>query len=501
MSSINITASNISQYFTVSNSTYYFVGNGSTFTSNNNGINNSTAKTTLTAKYNFPKVTFNYSYSSEARYDKLTITVGSTTVADALSGVGNSSWTGAVRKGTIITFQYIKDSSNHGNNDKCTFSNIMVEEPGGNKNIYIGIDNKARHVKKLYIGINGIARKIKKGYIGVNGKARLFYSAGSNIGQMVDLGYTSNGRWYMGSASFNGYACFIGGVYGENYDKTATNYLEVFNNSLTQSFPTTIFISTYQINSAVLKSSQLMIPCTKDSFNTSWTNTRINSSEKMNDGVNSASNLSNYVVSCNDQDIYFIDSSLTVTAKNNFFGSNNYGGNGKSVGANNNYVIFTGGRWGSGSWDKKDYTYAIDSSMTEHSVSSAGIAADDIATVTLNNNIIFAGGDNHMPNLSYAPTKTVSCFNSSLTHTYLDDLVNTTSKDDYTYTKTGTVCGDFAIFGTNYLNLYDSSLTQTVNTSLKYPHNEGSLASTENYAIYKGNYKYSAGYADALNIY
>nr|DAE09674.1 MAG TPA: hypothetical protein [Myoviridae sp. ctjhW4] len=46
------------------------------------------------------------------------------------------------------------------------------------KNIYIGVDNKPRHVKKLYIGINGIARKIKKGYIGVNGKARLFYIGG-----------------------------------------------------------------------------------------------------------------------------------------------------------------------------------------------------------------------------------------------------------------------------------------------------------------------------------
>lgn len=104
MSKVNITASNISQYFTVSNSTYYFSGNGSTFTSNNSEVNNSTAKTTLTAKYDFEKVTFNYSYSSEANYDKLTITIGSTTVANALSGVGNSSWTGEVRKGTIITF-------------------------------------------------------------------------------------------------------------------------------------------------------------------------------------------------------------------------------------------------------------------------------------------------------------------------------------------------------------------------------------------------------------
>lgn len=193
MSSVNITTSNISQYFTVSNSTYYFVGSGSTFTSNNNGIKNSTAQTTLTAKYDFTKVTFNYSYSSEERYDKLTITVGSTTVANALSGVGNSSWTGAVSKGTAIIFTYRKDSSNDRNNDECTFSNMIVE---GNsvksRNIYIGIDNKARHVKKLYVGVNGIARRIKKAYIGVNGVARLIYKYELATTQWV---FTSNGTF------------------------------------------------------------------------------------------------------------------------------------------------------------------------------------------------------------------------------------------------------------------------------------------------------------------
>ena len=193
MSSVNITASNISQYFTVSNSAYYFVGSGSTFTSNNNGIKSSIAQTTLTAKYDFTKVTFNYSYSSEARYDKLTITVGSTTVADALSGVGNSSWTGAVSKGTVITFKYTKDSSNDNNADKCTFSNMVVEGNSvGSRNIYIGVGNKARHVKKLYVGINGIARRIKKAYIGVNGVARLIYKYELATTQWV---FTSNGTF------------------------------------------------------------------------------------------------------------------------------------------------------------------------------------------------------------------------------------------------------------------------------------------------------------------
>lgn len=195
MSSVNITASNISQYFTVSNSTYYFAGSGSTFTSNNNGVNSSTAKTTLTAKQNFSKVTFNYSYSSEARYDKLTITVGSTTVANALSGVGNNSWTGAVSKGTVITFQYAKDSTSHQNDDKCTFSNMVVEGSSiGSRNVYIGVDNKARHVKKLYVGVNGVARKIKKAYIGVNGVARLFYKYEVATTQWV---FTSNGTFIV----------------------------------------------------------------------------------------------------------------------------------------------------------------------------------------------------------------------------------------------------------------------------------------------------------------
>jgi len=42
---------------------------------------------------------------------------------------------------------------------------------------YIGVNNKARQVKKMYIGVNGIAREVKKAYVGVNGVARLIYSA------------------------------------------------------------------------------------------------------------------------------------------------------------------------------------------------------------------------------------------------------------------------------------------------------------------------------------
>ena len=29
------------------------------------------------------------------------------------------------------------------------------------KGLYIGVDNKARKVKKIYIGVNGVAREVK----------------------------------------------------------------------------------------------------------------------------------------------------------------------------------------------------------------------------------------------------------------------------------------------------------------------------------------------------
>lgn len=46
------------------------------------------------------------------------------------------------------------------------------------KEIYMGVDNKARRVKDFYIGVDGVARKVKKAYIGDNnGKARQFWSS------------------------------------------------------------------------------------------------------------------------------------------------------------------------------------------------------------------------------------------------------------------------------------------------------------------------------------
>lgn len=126
---VDITASNISDYFTVTNgSSYYFKGEGKVFTTNNAGVNSSTATTTLTAKQDISKISFNYSYSSEPNYDKFTLKVAGSTIENAVSGpTTTKSYNGSLTSGQTIEFKYVKDSSVNKYDDKCTFSNMVIK--------------------------------------------------------------------------------------------------------------------------------------------------------------------------------------------------------------------------------------------------------------------------------------------------------------------------------------------------------------------------------------
>ena len=174
---VNITTSNVNDYFTVTNGSYYFAGSGSTFTSNNKHISSSTATTTFTAKTDITNLSLTYSYSSERNYDEFTLTVGSTTVANALSGsTTTNTYSGSLKTGEKIVMTYSKDGSGDNYNDECYVSNISFKSK-----IQTGTEQKSNvacEVKNLYIGVNNVARKVVKAYIGVNGVAHLCY--GSN---------------------------------------------------------------------------------------------------------------------------------------------------------------------------------------------------------------------------------------------------------------------------------------------------------------------------------
>ncbi len=67
------------------------------------------------------------------------------------------------------------------------------------KDVFVGVSNKARKIKKLYVGVGGKARKVKKAYIGVNGKAKLFFSAvelsASYLTLRVSFTYNRPSNW------------------------------------------------------------------------------------------------------------------------------------------------------------------------------------------------------------------------------------------------------------------------------------------------------------------
>ena len=78
------------------------------------------------------------------------------------------------------------------------------------KNLFVGVDGKARKAKEFYVGVNGKAHRIIKAYIGdENGKARPFWEKESNIAEnslefVSDNSFTMKiGRYWNGTLTYN----------------------------------------------------------------------------------------------------------------------------------------------------------------------------------------------------------------------------------------------------------------------------------------------------------
>lgn len=127
-----LSSSTLSNYFTITQgSSYgwtYNVYSGSDvglieFKPDNVGINSSTATITFEAVRDLPDIRIDYVYYTESNYDKITVTMGSETLLNAVSGVAGPSdpasgstlenliMNRAISAGTTITFKYVKDPS------------------------------------------------------------------------------------------------------------------------------------------------------------------------------------------------------------------------------------------------------------------------------------------------------------------------------------------------------------------------------------------------------
>ena len=130
----NLSTDNISTVFDVSNGAYYFKydENSNSFVSSNSGNNSTTAKTILTSKQDIA-ISFTYGYDTEGA-DKFTITVAGLEILSG-GGTGNAekSYSGSLKKGDTIVFEYKKDSSVHKGKDQCYFKNLKCTfYPTGN---------------------------------------------------------------------------------------------------------------------------------------------------------------------------------------------------------------------------------------------------------------------------------------------------------------------------------------------------------------------------------
>lgn len=125
----------------VSNGTYKFVKDGDKWTSNNNGVNSSTASSEWKADIEESGIlTIKYKVSSEASYDKFTLMVDGVTVVNAISGTDKEEqiYKKLLEAGThIVKATYTKDSSTHKGDDcgyvifmDCGEETIQVKETG-----------------------------------------------------------------------------------------------------------------------------------------------------------------------------------------------------------------------------------------------------------------------------------------------------------------------------------------------------------------------------------
>lgn len=123
---VTITENNIDQYFTVTKTAYYFAGSNGVFTSNNQGVNSSTAKLVLTAKQDCT-ISFDYSYSSEGSYDKFRINHNGIIILNNVSGTGSGNFSSLILlTGQMLELTYQKDGSGHTGDDCAIIKNVVM---------------------------------------------------------------------------------------------------------------------------------------------------------------------------------------------------------------------------------------------------------------------------------------------------------------------------------------------------------------------------------------
>ena len=314
------------------------------------------------------------------------------------------------------------------------------------KAVYVGVNSKARKMKKAYVGISGKARKVKKMYIGVGGKARLCYSAElERYGMAAALSAPLDS---MRAATVGKYALFAGGYIRSVFGYSVSSSVDAYNTSLTKSTPTELSCKRCGHAAASVGGYALFA------------------------GGASSYNLFGYYDDLvSSVDAY--DASLTRSAAHIIGATAAIGG--AAVG---NYALFAGGTfYGQINEDNvTSYVLAYDSSLTFTTAPWLSVARANVKGASVGNYALFAGGK------TGDFCTTVDAYNASLTRTTATALSSVENNS------AAATVGNHAIFvgNTASADIYDASLTKTSAAILSTARTGLAATTVGDYAIFSG---------------
>ena len=302
------------------------------------------------------------------------------------------------------------------------------------KGIYVGVDDKARKVKKVYVGVDSKARKVKKVYIGVNGIARQCFSAEKAVvynGTLASLPFTNKSHYEHQFTSGTDKMFIMGGLaYGDTSFNLCCSYTKNF---------------------------------TRTDLN-NLTEPVENAKGGFNGVLHISAGGAGYTYSVSSVTAYN-ESNVKSRLDDLYEGTYNHAG-----GRAGNYVVVGGGENGQGnSYHKR--VYAFSQTGVKTAPSDLSVGREYLSGTSINGEMmVFAGG---LQDTYPYRSNVVDGYNANLVRTSVSTFTNR-------YENTASAIKDFAIFvgGTsnqvagqaclNIIEVYNKSLVKVTTSSLSY---------------------------------
>lgn len=370
------------------------------------------------------------------------------------------------------------------------------------KGAWIGVDSKARKIKKMWIGVDGKARKVKKVWIGVGGKAMLCWSGGelSKYGTATSLSSKKNG--WIGTSNPS-YALFL--------CTHSTAEINAYNASLTKTSPhnfyagqegATATVGNYALYAGGMTGATQYGPTTSNDMY-AWDNSLTYQNRSIHSSyLLAGASVGSYAIFAGGKDASSqfsyaraFNTSLTESNVSALSQARSYLG-GAKVGS---YALFAGGYTSSSNKCAVVDTY--NTSLTKGTAASLSVSRHYVKGVKTGNHALFVGGGENTSTIF----STVDAYDASLTRT-IPTSMSVARYTSYQPTDVGeyaVIAGGYGTACTDVVDVYDASLTRTLPTKLSSAKRYLGGATVGNYALFAGGATSmsSSTYTDTVDVY